>query len=104
MNLTRGTKNKTGHKETLTRVESDLVACKERERRRKLSFRGKKWNFEEEEEESRGSETSCKAEDESQAFFQEEQRGFHPGGERIDDFVRESARDLQRIEGDIRGP
>jgi len=51
-------KEQNRHKETLTRVESELVACTEKRASEEVFFQERKWNFERAKRSSRGSETS----------------------------------------------
>jgi chromosome segregation protein len=89
------------HKETLTRIESELVACKEKRASEEAFFQEKEVELRESEEEFDRFRNELAGLRMNHSLSKEEQRGFTREVERIDDFVREAQETFRRIEGDI---
>ncbi len=89
------------HKETLTRVESELVACREGRASEEAFFQEKAVELRESEEEFERFRNELARLRMNHSLSKEEQRGFTREVERIDDFVREAQETFRRIEGDI---
>jgi chromosome segregation protein len=85
----------------LTRVESELVACKEKRALEEVFFRDKEAELRESEEEFERFRNELARLKMNYSLSKEEQRGFTREVERIDDFVREAQETFTRIEGDI---
>jgi len=94
-------KEQNRHKETLTRVESELVACKEKRASEEAFFQEKEVELRESEEEFERFRNELARLRMNHSLSKEEQRGFTREVERIDDFVREAQETFKRIEGDI---
>ena len=89
------------HKETLTRVESELLACKEKRASEEAFFQEKEVELRESEEEFERFRNELARLRMNHSLSKEEQRGFTREVERIDDFVREAQETFRRIEGDV---
>jgi chromosome segregation protein len=89
------------HKETLTRVESELLVCKEKRASEEAFFQQKEMELRESEEEFERFRNELARLRMNHSLSKEEQRGFTREVERIDDFVREAQETFRRIEGDV---
>jgi len=94
-------KEQNRHKETLTRVESELVVWKEKRASEEAFFQQKEVELRESEEEFESFRNELARLRMNHSLSKEEQRGFTREVERIDDFVREAQETFRRIEGDI---
>jgi chromosome segregation protein len=94
-------KEQTKHRETLTLVESELVACKETRASEEAFFQEKERELRESEEEFERFRNDLARLRMNHSLSKEEQRGFTREVERIDDFVREGEETFRRIEGDM---
>jgi chromosome segregation protein len=94
-------KEQNRHKQTLNRVESELVACKEKRASEEAFFQEKEVELRESEEEFERFRNEMARLKMDHSLSREEQRGFAREIERIDDFVREAQETFKRIEGDI---
>ena len=99
--LAQRDKEQSRHKETLIRVESELVVCKEKRASEEAFFQEKEMELRESEEEFERFRNELARLRMDHSLSKEEQRGFIREVERIDDFVREAQDTFRRIEGDI---
>jgi chromosome segregation protein len=94
-------KEQNGHKEALSRIESELSACKEKREEEEAYLKQKEAELKESEEEFERFRNELSRLKMEHSLALEERRGLTREVERIDEFAREAQGTFTRIEGDI---
>ncbi|MCJ7595460.1 MAG: AAA family ATPase, partial [Desulfobacterales bacterium] len=91
------------HKDALSKVESELVLCKQKREQEEIYLREKQVELKESEEEFEGFRNEMSRLKMDCGLSHEEQRGLSREVERINDFAREAQETFRRIEEEILG-
>jgi chromosome segregation protein len=94
-------REQTRHTEALSRIESELLACKEKREEEEAYLKQKEVELKESEEDFERFRNELSRLRMEHSLAQEEQRGLTREVERIDDFAREAQETFTRIEADI---
>jgi chromosome segregation protein len=101
--LAQKDKEQNRHREALSRIESELVTCKEKRQQQETYLREKERELKESEEEFEQFRNELSKARMDHSLAQEEQRGLMREVERIDDFAQEAQATFKRIEEEISG-
>ena len=96
-------KEQSRHREALSRIETELMTCKEKRKEQETYLREKELELKESEEEFEQFRNELAKLKMDHSLAQEERRGLMREVERIDDFAQEAQQTFKRIEEEISG-
>ena len=96
-------KEENRHREALSKIESELVTCKEKRKQQEIYLHEKELELKESEEEFEQFRNELAKVRMDHSLAKEEQRGLTREVERIDDFAQEAQETFKRLEEEISG-